>query len=69
MADGTRPAAAPESAGARADAVSRLLGSAVLAVIASAIWYMSPLALGFASWPSQPALAALARGAFQASYA
>jgi len=68
MADGTRTAAIRESAGARADGVGRLLGSALLAVIASAIWYMSPLALGFASWPSHPVLAGLARGAFQASY-
>ncbi|MBU4611369.1 hypothetical protein IMZ29_12770 [Achromobacter sp. GG226] len=57
-----------DQAGGRAEVVTPLLGSAVLAVVASAVWYLSPLALGFASWPSHPMLAAIARGAFQASY-
>ena len=40
----------------------------LLTLLASAIWYMSPLALGFAEWPADPDMADLAHLLFKLSH-
>ena len=40
----------------------------LITLLSSAIWYMSPLALGFAAWPADPDKAELAHWLFNLSH-
>lgn len=45
-----------------------LVVTTIVAVIFSLAWYMSPLALGFSEWPSEPGQRDLAQALFATSY-
>ncbi|AQS63459.1 hypothetical protein AGRHK599_LOCUS4871 [Rhizobium rhizogenes] len=45
-----------------------LFATTVVAFILGAVWYLSPLALGFSEWPSDPARRNLIVGLYDISY-
>ena len=52
----------------RAAVAAYLVVSTVFVLVAALLWYVSPMALGFGTWPEDERARSVAHGVYQASY-